>query len=176
MAEVTEIVEDKVKVKFNQDDVPSALEYPKLISYSPKIGDKVLMLKTNTSYICLGGIGAEAEEQKEDNTTISGRNEKGTYIKYADGTMICSGTISITGKANLSWGGWKAILIEASDLPMNFIGKPDFSAAHVGSVTGIVVSMGGSATETPTFYVMRPEEGDTTTYSISYTAIGRWKE
>lgn len=66
MAEVTAIVLDKVKVRFNQDDIPSALEYPKLISYSPKMGDKVLMLKTNTSYICLGGIGAEAEEAKEN--------------------------------------------------------------------------------------------------------------
>ncbi|HHX61367.1 MAG TPA: hypothetical protein GX707_11755, partial [Epulopiscium sp.] len=66
MAEIMEIIEAKVKVKFNQDDVMSALEYPKLISYSPKIGDKVLMLKTNTSYICLGGIGAEAEGAKED--------------------------------------------------------------------------------------------------------------
>lgn len=70
MAEVTEIIEGKVKVKFNQDDVPSALEYPKLISYAPKVGDKVLMLKTNTSYICLGGIGAEAEGQKEDTNIV----------------------------------------------------------------------------------------------------------
>ena len=70
MAEIIEIIEAKVKVKFNQDDVPSALEYPKLISYSPKVGDKVLMLKTNTSYICLGGIGAEAEGQKEDTNIV----------------------------------------------------------------------------------------------------------
>lgn len=171
MAEVTGIIEDRIKVKFNQDDEPSELEYPKLSSYSPTIGDKVLMLKTNTSYICLGGIGGSNQS-----VVSSGQNERGTYIKYADGIMICSGTVSITGKANLEWGGWRVILIEASDLPMNFIGKPDFSAAHVGSITGIVGSMGGSATETPKFYVMRSEEGYTTTYSVSYTAIGKWKE
>lgn len=57
VAEVTDIIADKIKVKFNQDDSPSELEYPKLNSYAPNVGDKVLMLQTNTSYICLGSTG-----------------------------------------------------------------------------------------------------------------------
>lgn len=66
MAEVTEIIDGKVKVKFNQDDVPSVLEYPKLSSYKPIVGDKVLMLKTNTSFICIGGVGDEPSAVAEN--------------------------------------------------------------------------------------------------------------
>lgn len=56
-ATVTSINENKVKVHFSQDDTASELEYLKLKSYIPVVGDRVLMLKTNTSYICLGAIG-----------------------------------------------------------------------------------------------------------------------
>ena len=56
-ATVTSIDFGKVKVQFNQDDSPSGLDYLKLKSYDPTIGDRVLMLKTNTSFICIGAIG-----------------------------------------------------------------------------------------------------------------------
>lgn len=103
MAEVTEIIEGKVKVKFNQDDVPSVLEYPKLSSYKPIAGDKVLMLKTNTSFICIGGVGDEPSEVKE-NPYIVGEykffaNDKGLMWK---GWARCDGrTLSSSAYAEL---------------------------------------------------------------------------
>lgn len=103
MAEVTEIIEGKVKVKFNQDDVPSVLEYPKLSSYKPIVGDKVLMFKTNTSFICIGGVGDEPSEVKE-NPYIVGEykffaNDKGLMWK---GWARCDGrTLSSSAYAEL---------------------------------------------------------------------------
>lgn len=56
-ATVTNIDNDKIKVRFNMDDAPSQLDYLKLKSYIPAIGDRVIMLKTNATYICIGAIG-----------------------------------------------------------------------------------------------------------------------
>lgn len=106
IAEVTAIIEDKIKVKFNQDDVASASEYPKLISYTPRIGDKVIMLKTNTSYICLGGIGAEAEEAKEDIYLV------GEYKFFAkDKGQMWKGWAKCDGRA-LSIGSYAELYAE----------------------------------------------------------------
>lgn len=47
----------RVYVRFAEDEVASALAYPKLKSYAPVVGDRVLMLRTSTSYVVLGAIG-----------------------------------------------------------------------------------------------------------------------
>lgn len=56
-ATVTSVDNDKIKVKFNMDDTASELEYLKLKSYTPTVGDRVIMVKTGATYICLGAIG-----------------------------------------------------------------------------------------------------------------------
>lgn len=56
-ATVTSVELDRVKVRFSQDEESSELEYLKLKSYDPEIGDRVLMIRTNTSFVCLGAIG-----------------------------------------------------------------------------------------------------------------------
>lgn len=56
-AKVTSVGNDKINVQFNQDESPSGIDYLKLKSYEPTVGDKVAMLRTNTSFLCIGAIG-----------------------------------------------------------------------------------------------------------------------
>jgi hypothetical protein len=46
----------KVKVKFAEDMAPSSLGYSMLSSVQATVGDTVLMLRTSTSYICIGAV------------------------------------------------------------------------------------------------------------------------
>lgn len=55
-ATVTGAEDNRVRVKFAADEKPSTLLYAVLASYTPAVGDRVLMLQTNTSYICLGAV------------------------------------------------------------------------------------------------------------------------
>jgi hypothetical protein len=55
IAKVTSIV-DGLKVQFTEDSSPSTLKYKRIATYTPAIGDTVLMLKINTTYICLGKV------------------------------------------------------------------------------------------------------------------------
>ncbi|WNX85260.1 hypothetical protein RWV98_03000 [Agathobaculum sp. NTUH-O15-33] len=55
-AVVTGVEETKVKVRFSADEQASSLSYSVLASCTPRIGDMALMLRTSTSYICIGTV------------------------------------------------------------------------------------------------------------------------
>lgn len=55
-AVVTGVEETKVRVKFAADEQASLLSYTMLKSCNPAVGDVALMMRTNTSYICIGTI------------------------------------------------------------------------------------------------------------------------
>ena len=55
-ATVTAVEGVKLKVRFNEDVVASNAYYSMLMSCNPTIGDTVLMMRTSTSYICIGVV------------------------------------------------------------------------------------------------------------------------
>jgi hypothetical protein len=55
-ATVTGVEGSKIKVKFAEDTAPSSLGYSMLSSVLATVGDTVLMLRTSTSYICIGAV------------------------------------------------------------------------------------------------------------------------
>ena len=55
IAKVTSVT-DGLYVQFIEDSSPSLLSYKRLSTYNPTVNDTVIMLKTNTSYICLGKV------------------------------------------------------------------------------------------------------------------------
>jgi hypothetical protein len=55
-ATVTGVEGSKIKVKFSEDTTPSRLGYSMLSSVQAAVGDTVLMLRTSTSYICIGAV------------------------------------------------------------------------------------------------------------------------
>lgn len=109
----------------------------------------------------------------------SGSNGNGTYIKYADGTMICTkrvslGSVGITTAAGnlfmsgtVSLGNWAAAFHAVPIAPMIM--------AHV--VSGIVwasVFTYQTATVAPQIRVMNPTS-QTLTVTVDVVGIGRWK-
>lgn len=55
-ATVTAVEGSKLKVKFAEDTTASTINYSRLASVEAVVGDTVLMLRTSTSYICIGAV------------------------------------------------------------------------------------------------------------------------
>lgn len=55
IAKVTSVT-NGLYVQFIEDSTPSTLKYKRLSTYTPTVNDTVIMLKTNTTYICLGKV------------------------------------------------------------------------------------------------------------------------
>lgn len=55
-ATVTAIEGSKIKVKFAEDTAASTIGYSMLASVTAAVGDTALMMRTSTSYICIGVV------------------------------------------------------------------------------------------------------------------------
>lgn len=104
----------------------------------------------------------------------------GTAIKFPDGTMICSGTVStgtIEQSAWSEWGSLKSIDKSLSiNFPVPFISAPSITATN--SVLGnnfFIVRCAATATQITSLSMSRGTLPSSSTYGFSYTAIGRWK-
>jgi hypothetical protein len=113
----------------------------------------------------------------------SGSNGNGSYIKFADGTMICSGTISTSIASNTalaSGGGFRTSSI-VRDYPQAFTDRPVISCSleEYGSNNsiGVMVAPLPANPLTQCFAQWRTVSGDSTARerSAGYIAIGRWK-
>lgn len=107
----------------------------------------------------------------------AGSNSNGSYIKYSDGTMICTkkvkGTIDITKT-------WYTLYIGSLNLgssPQTFITTPVVNYSMIGEYA----FLGGSSSAKPTIdnlgsiMLIRPSSQSNTSYEIDIVAIGRWK-
>ena len=107
----------------------------------------------------------------------SGSNANGTYIKFADGTMICAGSYSIASLAvsTASLGGYRSSPTAALlTFPAEFFARPVLTAMSVGG-DGISVTQGGVSTATAYLIwtaVSTQPAGDR---EADWIAIGRWK-
>ncbi len=94
----------------------------------------------------------------------SGSNERGNWIKHADGTLLCYGSVSAATK------------IETWIFPMQFIDNPIVTASsqvpEESNYTASVYSSSSSSTEIIRFY-----NGSATTNPsrVNIQAIGKWK-
>lgn len=108
---------------------------------------------------------------------------KGSFIKYSDGTMICSGkkelsSVAITNSINNGAFYTSEILTSFSDFPVAFIDKPASFSMSVSSSGGygawIQKMYPPSATNINNFRIIGTWSS-TQNFEVSYTAIGRWK-
>lgn len=105
----------------------------------------------------------------------SGSDINGTYVKYFDGTMICSNTVTYQNVAiTNTWGSfYESSQLSLGNYPVAFIQEPDLSLTS--HYPNFVQKYGdASATSPGTFYASKPKSG-TETVKVSYIAIGRWK-
>lgn len=110
----------------------------------------------------------------------SGSNENGNWIKYADGTMICTKTISIITPITSQWGA----LYESGDVilgqfPQAFISNPRVSVTNNSSSgSGALIEAVFSVTTTSAgkCWLCRGTSRDSPVpYVLDIIAIGRWK-
>ena len=99
-----------------------------------------------------------------------GSNANGEYVRFADGTQICTKTYSGLGPIQTAWGSSfvTASSISYGTMPAAFAGTPTPSLLCTGSPSAIV------AGDTAMFFLMRPTSSAATTFSVAGTFTGRW--
>lgn len=109
----------------------------------------------------------------------SGSNSNGYYIKFSDGTMICTKTASVE-VLNTAWGDWGTLKevtsLSLGDFAETFYQAPNVSLSLSGDAAWLERISGTTVSSVGTISILRPNSpGRTTNYSVSVTAIGRWK-
>lgn len=114
-----------------------------------------------------------------NNIIESGSNANGNYIKYSDGTMICTNRKEITTTKNTSYGGvlYVSPKISAFVYPQSFttINSIVLNAEAQGNSVWLLTADLGTVTQTPTFYITGVTSTGSAPYYINYIAIGKWK-
>ena len=133
-----------------------------------KIGDLTQLNTTNKSNL-VGAINSIVE---------SGSNANGDYIKYSDGTMICTKKVSFVGlQFTIAWGNvYETSPVELGDYAQEFV---DIPLMFISCATSTAAPEGLGNTKTGygrvTFY--RPIRTDAADYSYTFylMAIGKWR-
>lgn len=111
------------------------------------------------------------------NIIETGTNPNGTYIKYADGTMICSKIVIITAQCNNQWGSmYESEQINLGEMPQSFIDIPTIVTGNIGR-TGILEGFQQTTNSHFGFtWLLRPViDVGSAEYKIHIMAMGRWK-
>lgn len=108
----------------------------------------------------------------------SGSNENGNYIKFYDGTMICSKVVSGTYQCNQSDGSvYKTQDINLGDYTQTFTQLPTISGSVGGTSFCWLGLIGGSSqsVSSPGIAVLMRPTSSSLSARINIIAIGRWK-
>ena len=115
----------------------------------------------------------------------SGSNNNGSWIKFADGTMICRFTQIINVAVTNAWGSLYGGKFSVHDYPQEFIDIPETSITLVanndGNYGGWIGNNGGTDDIRPTkknigeFVMLRPTTTSNGNYKVQVIAIGKWK-
>lgn len=116
-------------------------------------------------------------DEKIDSVVESGSNANGNYVKYADGTMICTKKVDINTTISNSWG----VLYESDKLDLGsyaqpFIESPIIMATPYQREILIAQVREFSTTSFGKINLVKPAaDSSTTDYHINLVAIGKWK-
>ena len=115
----------------------------------------------------------------------SGSNNNGSWIKFADGTMICKFTQIINVAVTNAWGSLYGGKFSVHDYPQEFIDIPEASITLVanndGNYGGWIGNNGGTDDIRPTkknigeFVMLRPTTTSNGYYKVQVIAVGKWK-
>jgi len=105
----------------------------------------------------------------------SGSNANGTYIKFSDGTMICTGTFVDTLAVNNATGAlWFAY--KAWTFPVAFNAVPTYvDASFAGSTVLIGAGSSSISTTSMTYHVLATASQASIAVTSRCIAVGRWK-
>lgn len=115
------------------------------------------------------------------NIVESGTNQYGNWIKYSDGTMICTRIIAMTINCTLPWGSlYVGSNTEVWNFSQTFIEPPIINIKCImtgsgsffeGEYSGLVVSNNYFRN----IAIMRPSVYNDVKLSVHVIAIGKWK-
>lgn len=107
----------------------------------------------------------------------SGSNSNGNYIKYADGTLICSKTITHSVSITTAWSGLYEGSFDLGNSPYAFVNNTYIISATPQDGSGVLVEQAGLSRTTTSFgsaTLVRPNS-TTATPKLDIIAIGKWK-
>lgn len=138
-------------------------------SIDTKIGDLTQLNTTNKSNL-VGAINSVVE---------SGTNSNGDYIKYSDGTMICTKKITFTNVViNTAWGSVyeSASKLNFGDYAQEFIEIPNVSITLAGGSTCFCETFSGrTKTAIGSTWLWKPAVEAKGTMTFDVIAIGKWR-
>ena len=117
----------------------------------------------------LNSLGTEIE---------SGSNENGSYIKFADGTLICTYTQIVNTNVENTWGNiFTSSIITLHNFPVNFINIPEVSIQACRAQSTWIISGSENTKIKPmnVFLGTAVKISDNFDFPINVVAIGRWK-
>lgn len=106
----------------------------------------------------------------------SGSNSNGEYIKYYDGTMICTKKVSFNNTFTTAWGSmYTTGLINLGNWSAEFSSVPVVNASIMSSYSAFIQAIDStSKTQVGTTYLARPVNTNAQG-TISIIGIGKWK-
>ena len=112
----------------------------------------------------------------QDTIVESGSNTNGSWTKYSDGTMICSGKIDGVSSLYDYWGQFKRTEEDIEIyFPATFKSGP-YVTANGTNASGIFAALiGGTYTTHFKFTGLKANNNNSTSYGIYYQATGKWK-
>ena len=123
--------------------------------------------------------GVTIPEGYEEVSEMSGSNTNGSWIKFADGTMICTKKVRFTNVViNTAWGSFyeTASRLDFGDYAKEFIGIPNVCITLADGSTCFCETFSGRTKKSiGSTWLCKPttEAGGNMTFDI--IAIGRWK-
>lgn len=108
----------------------------------------------------------------------SGSNANGNYIKFADGTLICTKTATETFSSLSAWGALYDGTFALGDWAETFITTPIVEVTPINSSGFVEAVRDASTTSAGRLTIARPTQVSSTNPwapTVSILAIGRWK-
>ena len=150
------------------------------IEYTANIGKGIPIMFVDTDKRSVGfngfPTGTETVEINGSSIVESGSNSNGNYVKYYDGTMICTKKVSFNHTFTEPWGAlFTTSLIDLGDYAQPFLEVPTVNASIMSNYSCFIQRIGDySATKVGTTYLSRPVNTNALGY-IAIIAIGKWK-
>lgn len=117
-------------------------------------------------------------KEKINEVIESGSNEKGSWTKYADGTMMCHYNKKVTTEIKKTWGSlYTSEIIAMEDFPQAFVEVPDLSFEVIQGYSALVLNSSDASDKKPCdIQLCSAIATNNTPYTISVMAFGKYKQ
>lgn len=123
-------------------------------------------------------VSETVAERVVETAVSSGSNSNGKWVRFIDGTQICTKLITAIASFTTAFGSWYETpnVVSFGNWPVPFINDDIVITATVVNRACVVEAlMSYSATSAGHSYLMRPTNSTDQDVRINLIAIGRWK-